>query len=160
MIVIPTYTNTKCELEILRTRLDLCLSRKEQIFYKYFPLTVKMKDVLNGNHNNNDMMASFLHEYHEIDIGTGQSLADEIKTLTFEVNRLSNVLYQMKISLEEMKGVCYNLYSYVVNDGYHISKAVRKVAEETGKDENTIWVNYYPKIKKELKKIKKFTNIK
>ena len=66
----------------------------------------------------------------------------------------------MKISLEEMKGVCYNLYSYVVNDGYHISRAVRKVAEETGKDENTIWVNYYPKIKKELKKIKKFTNIK
>ena len=28
------------------------------------------------------------------------------------------------------------------------------------KDQNTIWVNYSPKIKKELKKIKKFTNIK
>ena len=160
MIVIPTYTNTKCELEILRTRLDLCLSRREQIFYKYFPLTVKIKDVLSNGNSNSDKMINFLHEYQEIDVGVGCSIADEIKSLSFEVNRLSNILYRMKVSLDSMSGICYKLYSYVVNDGYHISKAVRKIAEETGKDENTIWVNYYPKIKKEIKKLKKFANIK
>ena len=44
MDAIRTYTNTKCELEMAKTRLSLLLDKKEELYAKYFPINQKIKN--------------------------------------------------------------------------------------------------------------------
>ena len=63
MITIRTYTDTRCELEMAKTRLNLLMDRKERLYCKYFPLTSKLNDVMvDGGEHNNDKMADYIHE--------------------------------------------------------------------------------------------------
>ena len=39
MLTIHTYTDTKCELEMAKARLNLLLDKKEVLYCKYFPIT-------------------------------------------------------------------------------------------------------------------------
>lgn len=156
MLTIHTYTDTKCELEIAKTRLNLLMDKKEKLYCKYFPITSKPKEVMvDGGEHNNDKMADYVHELHEIDIGTGKSLADEIEYQQEHIKYLDGYLNDMTINLEKMTGIEYRLYYEIVVKGVGISKAVDNIATLTGKDVGTIWKNYYNKIKKDIKKLKK-----
>ncbi len=157
MFTIHSYTDTKCELEMAKTRLSLLMDRKEKLYCKYFPLTPKLKEVMvDGGERNNDKMADYLHELHEIDIGTGKSLADEITYQQENVNKLQGYLNDMTDSLAKMTGLEYKLYYEIVVNGVNVSKAVDKIADMSGKDTGTIWKNYYNKIKKDVKKVARF----
>lgn len=157
MFTIHSYTDTKCELEMAKTRLSLLMDRKEKLYCKYFPLTPKLKEVMaDGGEHNNDKMADYLHELHEIDIGTGKSLADEITYQQQNVNKLQGYLNNMTDSLAKMTGLEYKLYYEIVVKGVNVSKAVDNIAEFSGKETRTIWKNYYNKIKKDVKKVANF----
>lgn len=157
MLTIHSYTDTKCELEMAKTRLSLLMDRKEKLYCKYFPLTPKLKEVMvDGGEENNDKMAGYLHELHEIDIGTGKSLAEEITYQQQNVDRLQGYLNNMTDTLAKMTGLEYKLYYEIVVKGVNISKAVDNIAEFSGKDTRTIWKNYYNKIKKDVKKVKTY----
>lgn len=157
MFTIQSYTDTKCELEMAKTRLSLLMDRKEKLYCKYFPLTPKLKEVMvDGGEENNDKMADYLHELHEIDIGTGKSLADEIAYQQKNVDKLQGYLNNMTDTLAKMTGLEYKLYYEIVVKGVNISKAVDNIAELSGKDTRTIWKNYYNKIKKDVKKVKTY----
>lgn len=157
MFTIHTYTDTKCELEIAKTRLSLLMDKKEKLYCKYFPLTAKIKDVVSttGEHNN-DKMADYVHELHEVDVGTGKSLAQEIEYQQENINKIQAYLDEMTTSLSKMNGLEYKLYYEIVVNGTSISKAVDKIADSSGKDTSTIWKYYYKKIKKDVLKIAKF----
>lgn len=160
MFTIHTYTDTKCELEMAKTRLNLLMDKKEKLYCKYFPLTSKPKEVMvDGGEHNNDKMADYLHELHEIDIGTGKSLADEITYQQENVNNLQGYLNDMTDSLAKMTGLEYKLYYEIVVNGVRISKAVSNIAEKNNTDISTIW-RLYKTIKKDVKKVINFTKCK
>lgn len=157
MLTIHNYTDTKCELEIAKTRLNFLMDKKEKLYCKYFPLTPKLKEVIvDGGEENKDKMADYLHELHEIDIGTGMSLADEIKYQQKNIDKSQSYLNKMSNTLSQMKGIEYQLYYEIVVKGINITKAVENIAEQNNKDTQTVWKNHYRKIKNDIKKIKKY----
>ena len=111
MYAIRNYTNTRCELEMAKTRLNLLMDRKEKLYCKYFPITSKTKEInVDGGIRNNDKMADYVHELHEIDIGTGKSLAEEITHEQANINTLQAYLDTMTDSLNKMTGIEYQLF--------------------------------------------------
>jgi len=158
MDTIRTYTNTKCELEMAKTRLSLLMDRKEDLYCKYFPITAKLKEVMvNSGKHNNDNMADYVHELHEVDIGTGRSLSDEIEYQREIVDKLQQYVNMMNDALSKMNGIEYALYYEIVVKGVRISRAVSAVAERYNRDDQTIWKYHYPKIKKDIKILKRYS---
>lgn len=158
METIRTYTNTMCELDIAKSRLGSLLDRKEQLYCKYFPLTAKLKDdIITGGERNNDKMDRYLHELYDEDIGTGNSLAEEINYQRSVVDNLTAYLAEMSDTLSRMVGIEYELYYEIVVKRKGITRAVECIAEKNDKDTQTIWKHYYPKIKKEVKRLKKYS---
>lgn len=157
MLSIHTYTDTKCELEMAKTRLSLLMDKKEKLYCKYFPLTSKLKEVnVEGGYDNNDKMADYVHELHEKDIGTGKSLAEEILYQQENIDKLQGYLNDMTVTLSKMNGIEYKLYYEIVVNGTNISKAVDKIAEISGSDIRTVWRNY-KSIKRDVKRIAKMS---
>lgn len=158
METIRTYTNTKCELEIARARLGWLMDRKEQLYCKYFPITAKFKDdVISGGEKNNDKMDRYLHELHDVDIGTGHSLAEEINYQHTVVDRLKACIDDMTTSLERLAGIEYELYYEIVVNQKRITKAVEYIAEQYDLEPRTIWKCYYPKIEEDIKSLLKYS---
>lgn len=158
MYAIRNYTNTKCELEMAKTRLNLLMDRKEKLYCKYFPITTKAKEIMvDGGEHNKDKMADYVHELHEIDIGTGKSLADEIIYEQQNVDKLQGYLNDMNETLSKMSGIEYQLFYEIVYKGVNITKAVDNIADSNGIEPVTIWKNYYKKIKKYINKINAFS---
>lgn len=160
MYAIRNFTNTKCELEMAKTRLSLLMDRKEKLYCKYFPITPKLKEVMvDGGEHNNDKMADYVHELHEVDIGTGKSLAEEIEFEQNNINKLQGYLDTMTESLSKMTGIEYQLFYEIVYNGVKITRAVENIATANDIEPVTIWKNYYKRIKKHINKIKNFSNI-
>ena len=158
MYAIRNFTNTKCELEMAKTRLSLLMDRKEKLYCKYFPITPKLKEVMvDGGEHNNDKMADYVHELHEVDIGTGKSLAEEIEFEQNNINKLQGYLDTMTESLGKMSGIEYQLFYEIVYKGVKITRAVENIATANDIEPRTVWKNYYKNIKKDIKKIKYFT---
>ena len=154
MYAIRNFTNTKCELEMAKTRLNLLMDRKEKLYCKYFPITTKAKEVMvDGGYKNNDKMADYLHELYEVDIGTGKSLAEEITYQQQNVENLQGYLNNMADSLSKMTGIEYQLFYEIVYNGVKITKAVENVATANNVEPQTIWKNYYKKIKKYVNRV-------
>lgn len=158
METIRTYTNTKCELEIAKARLSSLMDRKEQLYCKYFPITAKIKDdVVSGGNQSNDKMDRYLHELHDVDIGTGKSLAEEIEYQQTVVDKIARYLADMSDSLGRMTGIEYALYFEIVVRGRPVSRSVENIAERYNKDTQTIWKYHYKKIKKDVKRVIKYS---
>lgn len=154
MITIKTYTNTKCELEMAKKRLAYLMDRKERLYCKYFPITPTLKeDIVDGGEQTNDKMADYVHELHEIDIGTGMSLAEEIRYQQEHVNRLQGYVNDMTETLSKMTGIEYELYYEIIVNGLNRSQAVSKIAEKHGKDDRTIWKYHYANIKRDISRV-------
>lgn len=154
MFTIRTYTNTKCELEVAKIRLNKLMDDKEKLYCKYFPLTAKLKeDIVDGGEKSKEKMAEYVHELHEIDWGTGKSLAEEIKYQQENVNRIQSYVNNMNDILSKLSGIEYELYYEIVVNGVGVSKAVSNIAEKYDKDTRTIWKYHYKLIKKDVKRI-------
>lgn len=158
MFTIRSYTDTKCELEITKSRLSLLMDKKEKLYCKYFPISPTLKDIMvDGSiKSTDDKMADYLHELYEVDIGTGKSLDEEITYQQQNVDKLQGYLNNMTETLSKMAGLEYKLYYEIVVKGTNISKAVDKIAEISGNDTRTVW-RMYNKIKKDVIKVINFT---
>ena len=129
MYAIRNITNTKCELEMAKTRLNLLMDRKEALYCKYFPVTSKIKEIMvDGGERNNDKMADYLHELYEVDVGTGKSLAEEISYEQENIEKLQGYLTEMAESLNNMTGIEYQLFYEIVYKVKNITKSVEKIA--------------------------------
>lgn len=158
MYAILNYTNSRCELEMVKSRLALLMDRKEKLYCKYFPVASKIKEVyVDGGNNDNDKMANYLYElYDVVDVGTGKSLGEEIEEEQKHLIDLENYINNMINILGKMKGIEHELFYEIVFNGKSVTNAVEDIAERYNKDTQTIWKNYYRNIKKEIKKISNF----
>ena len=155
MYTIQNYTDTQCELDIAKTRLNLLMDRKEKLYCKYFPITPQLKqDVVDGGDKTKDKMADYLHDLYDIDIGTGKSLAAEIEYQQEHVDKLENYLDTMNENLKKMTGIEYQLFYEIINSGNSITQSVRAIADRNNIDIRNVWRNHYKKIKKYVKKLK------
>lgn len=154
MFAIRSYNNTQCELSIEKLRLDYLICKKEKLYSKFFPLTTKITDNKNTGNEMKDKMAEYIHELHKVNKNTGMSLAQEIDEQRNKVNELKYYLKLMEKAFKELSGIEYELYKAIVDKGMSINKAVEKVAGNKNKDVSTIWKYHYPKISKEIKKLK------
>lgn len=154
MFTIHTYTDTKCEIDIAKTRLNLLMDKKAKLYCKYFPVTSKINDVAVSGNNNDSKMEDYLHELHEVDLGTGMSLEEEIQFQQSNIDTLQSYLDIMSNSLAKLSGIEYQLFYEIVYKGLSISKAVENIAKANDKEVDTIWKNYYRKIKKYVKRLK------
>lgn len=92
-------------------------------------------------------------------------LEDLLKNLDSNTEEIEDKIKRKKIILEKCKNnleklssdqICYRIYVKILN-GFSLSKAIEKVAEENYLNDlkpshvDTIWRNYYPKMKKILK---------
>ena len=158
METIRTYTNTKCELEMAKTRLNLLMDRKEQLYAKYFPITQQIKDdITTGGKKDNDKMAMYVYELNEVDIGTGRSLAQEIEYQRAVVDNIKRYLNEMTETLSKMRGIEHALYYEIVVNGVNTTRAVSNIAERYNKDDQTVWKYHYKKIKDNVKKLKMYS---
>lgn len=155
MFTIRNYTDTKCELEMAKTRLNLLMDRKEALYCKFFPISPTLQDIfIETNKPTDDKMANYLHELHEVDVGTGKSLANEIEYQKQNIDRLQEYLNSMNNTLSKMTGIEYQLFYEIVCKGVNITKAVDNIAYKNNIDTSSIWRNNYKKIKKYVKKLK------
>ncbi len=160
MLAIRDYTNTECELNIAKTRLDFLIDKKTKLYRKYFPLVSNTKELMvDGGKKDRDNMAQYLHDLNEVDYGIGMSLSEEITFQQKRIEELTSYLNVMNDHLSKMNGIEYELYYEIVFNATPITKAVEEIAYRNDKDTQTIWKNYYRKIKKYIKKLKYTVNI-
>lgn len=166
MIAIRNYNNTHQELKSAKRRLELLEARAEKIFDMFFPTTTSIQNELIKTMSRRDRQVEYQIEMDRIRPETGMSLRKEIEQTKNEVRQLQYYLGLMEHDLKEMEGVEYDLYYEIVinraNAKKSISRIIEEYSERTYLDENaktievnTLWVNYYPKIKKYLEKLEK-----
>lgn len=150
MSAITTVSNTRNELRIAKIHLNDLMSKKEEIYSKYFPVTPRYSENVGGNHDSykDNKMALYVAEINDINERTGKSLSEEIVIAQAEVNKLQATLDSMLEVLATLKGIEYELYYAIVGLGYRPAQAVRYIAEKYDKDDSTIWKYNYKKIKK------------
>lgn len=153
--MIKTYTETRCELEIAKARINWLVDKKTMLYAKCFPSGIKYGTEPSGGSNGNyDPMLEYMHELTAIDPITGMSIEQEIEYQQEKVRKLTVYLDVMAAALSQLDKVEYKLFYEIVYNGAHVTKAVETVAAETGRDVSTIWKYNYPIIKRELKKIR------
>jgi hypothetical protein len=150
--MIRTYANTKAELNIAEERLNLLMSRKEELYVKFFPLSAKISDAPAHTNKLTDAMAGYVAELTKVNPVTKMSLDSEITEARNNRDKLEYYLKRMEINLKSTTGIENELFYKIVVEGYRPTKAVNNLAEKYNKEPETIWKYYYPKIKKEISK--------
>ena len=80
-------------------------------------------------------------------------LNKEKESLAELKSNLNNILNLIEIKLKELKGIEKELFNEVIVKGTNITREVDKVAITYDVDVSTIWKNYYPKIKEDIKNL-------
>lgn len=152
MLAIRNYTNTVCDVNMAKTRLNILLDRKESLYCRYFSITANIaNEMVDGGKVYKDKMADYLHELHKVDMISGKSLEEEINEQLEVIRKLERYIKIMEDTLKELTGVEAELYNEIVMKNTKISNAVEKIANKYNKDVSTIWRLYNKKLKKDIK---------
>ena len=98
-----------------------------------------------------DLRINLLEEQYE-------QLIIEKESLEKLRKKLNDILNQIEEKLSNLKGIERELFYEVMVKGTNITRAVDKVSFAYDVDPSTIWKNYYPKIKDDLKRIENEAN--
>lgn len=85
-------------------------------------------------------------------------ITKERRSLEELKQKLNHILIQIEEKLKELRGIERELFYEVIVKGTNITRAVDKVSFAYDVDPSTIWKNYYPKIKDDLKRIENEVN--
>lgn len=77
----------------------------------------------------------------------------EQKQVNEEITELEKTIKIIEQNLKELQDPEYKIFYQMVINGLKPTEAVRRVSFEVGKEESTLWKNYYPKVKKILSEI-------
>ncbi len=149
MIVFKSYNDTYHEYKIELLNLERLEDKKNKIRDKYFKITSSIKnagDVLSSTVDYDDKYTNYLIELENTNI---EAKIEEQKNV---VNKLKYYLNSMQYHISCLKGIEYQIFYEIIYNNKNVSKAIEYVAELNNKEPNTIWINYYPNIKNELKK--------
>lgn len=149
------YVDTKLELDLNRTRLNLLEEQKESIFNKYFPTTAKIKQVVISKTNKeNDAYIGYMHEINKKNNTTGLNINEEIIFLNENIKRLERHLKKMDEIIHNLEGLEYELFYNIICEGKRVTAVVYILADKYNYDERTIWRTYNKKIKKYVETLK------
>lgn len=152
--MIMTIANTIAERNIAQKRLKLLQNRKDEMYAKYFKVTAQLS-CTGGGHTKQrrDKMAEYLAELTKVNEVTGKSLEEEIEEQRNFINQCNYYIKLMKRELKKTTGIENDIFKEVAINGKNPTKAVNIVAEKYKIEPSTVWNNYYPNVKKEIKKI-------
>ncbi len=136
-MILKTYNNCKCELEVAKHRLSYLIDRKNELF----------KQIGTDIDIYNELLM-------RVDVHNGMSLEGEIEQQYKIIQNLKRCIKAIEYEMRNLKGIEYALYCEIVLDGTPITRAVEKIALENYIDISTVWRNYYPHIKYKVKEIK------
>jgi hypothetical protein len=151
---IINHTNTKYELEITKTRLDLVINKKIELYQKYVGIKSPSLEEKSNNNFSCDKFALYVNEITKTNEVTGMSIEEEITNLLKSMNKMKLVLSKIECDLKQLKDIESRLYRKIVIDGYRVSKAVEEVASESYYSQQHIW-RFYDNIKEYIRKLKK-----
>ena len=162
MVAIRNYNDTRIELNIAMNKLDQLNEKKNMLYAKYCSLTTEnFEDVGRPINKKRDKMIEYLIELEKVNPITGKSLEQEINEQRNIVNKLQYYINLMEYNLQQLEGIEYKLYYAIVCEKENTNKSVTQIIEEFAENnymhEQTIWQNYYPKIKPELEKLKMYS---
>lgn len=157
MNAIRNYTTTLLEFKIAKARLDYLLLRREELEVRYCGVKGISYDNTGAKNqpSNKDNLLEFVIAITTPDPKSGLSLDDEIEEKSHEVVNLYKTLSQMTKAITQLKDIEAQLYRLIVIDGYSVSRAVTTTAEKNYMSEQNIYARYYPKIKEEIKKVRR-----
>ena len=159
MGAIRYYTDTKIEYEIAKMRLNTLLNKKEEIYIKYFGIKSPSKfSEVPLSHSYEDKMVEYLNEV-EIEKRNGLTLQEEIESIKKEIARLEAVLKEMEIRLAKLNGIEDKLYYEIVVNKKKVTEAVEYIAETCYTSDKNVWKTYYPKIKDDIRKLRKYNEV-
>ena len=153
---IQNYINTKCDLNLVKARLDFLLEKKKNIHNMYIDFGSENHSKTNFGSFKSNQISLYIRKLFNKDLSTNNSLIQEIILAKQEIQILEEKLEQMEKILYQMKGISRELFVEVACNGLNPTKAVEKVSEKENVDYRTGW-RYYKKIKPELKKLDKFS---
>lgn len=150
------YTDTRIEYELALKRLKVLEDRKMEIWQRYFGVKSPQWDKVGspGSHDDADKMVRYLAEISRSD-GNSPSLEEGIEKLKKEAQELKKVLRGMEKRLEHTDTIEGRLYFLVVVKRYTVNRAIREVAEAEFMSEKNVWKTYYPKIKEDIRKLRR-----
>lgn len=150
------YTDTQIEYQLALQRLEILENRKMEIWQKYFGVKSPQWDKIGekGTNTNPDKMVMYLDEISRSK-GNKPSLEAEIIRTRNEAQRLDKVLKVMAEKLKSTDSIEGKLYYRIVVEKCSVNKAIREIAAEVYMTENNIWKTYYPKIKADIRKLRK-----
>lgn len=162
MKAIRNYTSTLLEFKIAKARLDYLLLKREELEVRYCGVKGISYDNIGTKNqpSDRDGLLEFVIAITTPDPNTGLSLDDEIEEKSQEVVNLYQTLTKMTKAITQLQDIEAQLYRAIVIDGKQVSQAVKDVAEASYVSESSIWHNYYPNIKEELRKVGKWREIK
>ena len=153
---IQNYINTKCDLDLVKTRLDVLLEKKESIQRAYIMAGYKKSLKPESTNFESKNMSLYIRELLDKNPATNQSLIQEIVLARQEIRILEQKLDHMQKILYKMNGIARELFVEVVCNGLNPTKAVEKVSEKENVDYRTGW-RHYKKIKPQLQKLNEFS---
>lgn len=83
---------------------------------------------------------------------------EEKKQLKEIITFQENILNQIENDLKNLTGIKNQIYKEIVINGNNVTKSIDKIASEVGKDPSTLWKNYYPDVKKRIRKLDLLSN--
>ena len=82
-----------------------------------------------------------------------QQIKKEKESLEELKNKLTILLSKIEEKLIELKGIERELFYEIIVKGTNVTRAIDKISFTYDLDPSTIWKNYYPKIKDDIKRI-------
>lgn len=157
--MLQSYSNTLIELKVAQKRLQYLRNRKEELFTLYIMPKAMQVDQIGGQnmpHYTDNVMryVTAVNSPGE----KGISLNDEIIQEERHINHLTTLLEAMTEAVVKLDGIEMELFVQIMINGMKATKAVEKVAEARGYSTETIWHNYYPKVRAEIQRIRKAGN--
>ena len=150
------YTDTKIEYELASKRLKILQERKEEIWQKYFGIKSPQWDKITvaSSYPNEDKMVLYLSEI-ERESNNSPSLVESIAKAESDVLWLKNAISDMEMVLAKTDTIEGKLYYLIAVKQMSVNKAIKEVAEKEYMSEKNIWKTYYPKIKDQIRKLRK-----
>lgn len=150
------FTDTKIEYELAMKRLSILEERKMEIWQRYFGVKSPRWDKIGaqGSRDDSDKMVRYLEEINR-STGKSLSLEQEIAKIRNEADRLEKVLKEMTKRLRKTDTIEGKMYYLIVVERQSVSKAIKHLSETEFMSEKNLWKTYYPKIKEDVRKLRK-----
>lgn len=152
MIILESIYNLEKMLEVEKGMLEHAKGKYEELEAMHLEKVSNLTGVVVDGGIKKDDVVEFIYKTREEEYLPGITLYDHIKRLEDNIKFYTDNINEYYKVVSNLDGIEFDLYSLIKYKGVSPTKAVEQIAKLYDKEEQTIWKNYYRKIKKYLKK--------